>query len=241
MATVALSRTRRHAERRFFMGMSTALLLVTFIGFAPTYYLASYFEAPALGPLVHLHGIIFSAWMLLFLAQTGLIAAGRPDLHRRAGLAGAALAAAIVVIGVAVAIESGRLGHGPPDRDQPSFLVFPMANMLIFAALVGTAVAWRRHPDYHKRLMLLATMALVITPLARISRMAGLPFQPPAIGGMLLSDLFLAAIVAFDIGRRGRVHPATLWGGGAYLLSQPLRIAIGQTEAWRTFALSLIG
>lgn len=241
MATVVLVGTRLRAERRFFTGMAATLLFATFIGFAPTYYLAGYFDAPTLGPLVHVHGIVFSAWMLLFVAQTGLIAAGRGDLHRAAGLAGAALAAAIVVIGVLVAIESGRLDHGPPDRDQPSFLVFPLTSMLIFTLFAGSGVAWRRRSDYHKRLMLLATISLVVTPLARISRMSELPFDPPAIGGMLLSDLFLAALVAFDVGRRGRLHPVTLWGGGAYLLSQPVRVAIGQTEVWRSFALSLIG
>lgn len=241
MATVIPTRVRLGTERRFFLGMSVALLAATFVGFAPTYYMAGYFGAPALGPLVHLHGVIYSGWIVLFLAQTGLIAGRRPDLHRAAGVAGASLAAAVVVVGVLVAVESARAGHGPPGRDQPSFLVFPLANVAMFTGLAGAGLLLRRRAGDHKRLMLLATMTLVITPLARISRMLALPFQPPAIGGMLLSDLFLAALAAFDLSRHGRLRPATLWGGGAYLISQPVRVAVGRSDGWRHFASWLIG
>jgi hypothetical protein len=220
--------------------MAAALIGVTFIGFAPTYYLASIFDAPVLSPRVHLHGIIFSAWMLLFFGQTGLIAARRADLHRITGMFGAALAAAVFILGIVVAIESGRLGHGPPTRNQPVFLIYPLTNMVLFGVFVTLGVLNRDRSEYHKRLMLLATVTLTITPLARISRMAGLPFDPPPIGGMILSDLFLAALIAFDI-RRGRLHPVTLWAGGAFLLSQPLRVAIGASEPWQAFARMLIG
>jgi hypothetical protein len=88
--------------------------------------------------------------------------------------------------------------------------------------------------------MLLATLSLVITPLARISGMLDLPFSLP-VGGMLLSDLFLAALVAFDVGKRGKLQSATLWAGGAYLVTQPLRWGLGQTEMWQSFARGLIG
>lgn len=241
MATIAAPHAGWHTDRLFFTGMAAALVLVTFIGFAPTYYLAPVFGARPLTPLVHVHGVVFSAWPLLLLLQTGLIAARRRDLHRTIGLGGAMLAVAIVVIGAMVAIESGRLGSGPPTRHQPSFLVFPLSNMLLFAGLTVFAVRWRWKADYHKRLMLLATMTLCITPLARISAFMDLPFRPPAIGGMILSDLFLIALIVYDRQRLGKLHPATLWAGGVYLLSQPLRVAVGQTAAWQDFARLLIG
>ena len=240
MATIAAPRARWQSDRRFYSGMAAAMVAATFVGFAPTYYLSSFTGAPALGPLVHLHGVVFSAWMLLFLGQNGLIAARRTNLHRRTGMATAAFAVVVVVVGVAVAIESGRLGHGPPDRHQESFLAFPLTNMLMFAALTALGVAYRNRAEYHKRLMLLATMGLVITPLARISRMAELPVFPP-VGGMLLSDIFLAALVAFDLRKNGRLHPVTLWAGGAYLASQPLRVMVGNSDAWQSFARILIG
>ncbi len=172
--------------------------------------------------------------------QNSLIGLGQRTLHRTIGLAVAAYAILVVAIGIAVAIESARLGHGPPDRHQESFLVYPLFNMLVFSALTIAAVLQRNRADYHKRLMLLGTLTLVVTPLARVSRMLDLPFRPPAIGGMLMTDLVLIALVIFDIRRRGKLHPATLWGGGFYLLSQPLRVAIGETEMWQSFARSLM-
>ena len=239
MATVAIRQARLKGERRFFTGIAAALVAATFVGFAPTYYLSSFTGAPSFGPLVHVHGAVFSAWMILFLGQTVLIAGRHPGAHRQIGTAAAVLAVAVFAIGVAVAIESGRLGHGPPGRNQPVFLIFPLANIVAFAAFTALGVVRRRRSDHHKRLMLLGTLSLVVTPLARISVMMGWTLPPP-VGGMILSNLFLAALMAFDLRKDGRLHPVTLWGGGALLLSQPLRVALGNSEAWQALARALI-
>lgn len=90
--------------------------------------------------------------------------------------------------------------------------------------------------------MILATIAAVLPAGARIANMlpaAAMPHGPP--GGMILSNLFLAALVAFDLVSLRRLHPATIWGGGALLLSEPLRIAVSETGAWQSFAALLIG
>lgn len=238
---VAASLPQVHRDRIFFGGAAAALLVATIVGFAPTYYLAPFIAAPALSIVVHLHGAVFSGWMLLYCAQTGLIAAGRRDIHRVAGQLGAGLAVAVVVLGLVVAIYSARTGGGGPTRNQPVFLVFPLTNILLFAALATVGIVNRVQSGHHKRLMLLASLALVVTPLARISKMLHLPFSPPAIGGMLMSDIVLAALLLFDLRTRGRLHPVTLWAGCAYLVSQPLRVMLAHTEAWQGFARTLIG
>jgi phosphatidylserine synthase len=84
----------RNRDRRFFTGMAIAAALTVFVGFAPTYYVRGLSEAHPLSPLVHLHGIVSTAWILLFLSQTSLVAARRTDLHRRLGIAGVVLASA---------------------------------------------------------------------------------------------------------------------------------------------------
>jgi hypothetical protein len=228
-------------DRRFYVTMATALLAVTFLGFAPTYYLKNFTHAPDLGPLVHIHGVVFSAWMLLFCAQTGFISARRPDLHKITGVFGCILAVAILVIGVLTAIESARAGHGPPDRNQPVFLIFPLTLMLLFGCFTTFAIVNRTRSEYHKRLMLLATIALATTPLARIGKMLGFPFQQPAIGGIILADFFLIALIIFDMKKFGRLHPVTLWAGATLFVSGPLRIFLGQTETWQDFARYIIG
>jgi hypothetical protein len=56
---------------------------------------------------------------------------------------------------------------------------------------------------------------------------------PPAF--FAATDLFLAAIVIYDFTTRGRIHPATLWGGLFLIASQPLRLAIGFSAPWASW------
>jgi hypothetical protein len=232
-------------ERQFFTGMALAMAVAAFAGFAPTYYLAALNDArtPVLTPSVHIHGALNTAWMLLLIAQTTLIARGRPDIHRLTGMAGAVLALGILVSGVLVAVGSERRVHTDANAgtmgDPYVFLMFPLANVALFAAFVALGVANRSRPAAHKRLMLLATISLLGPALARIfTQITGVG---GAIGALWMMDVFLAAIVAYDLVGRGRLHPATLWAGGLLLVSEPLRVAIAHTAPWQAFARSLMG
>lgn len=248
MATSIAQRTRVLNDRRFFTGMALAMTAVVFIGFVPTYYLVALNDAPTpiLTPRIHVHAALSTAWMLLLVAQTGLISAGRPDIHRLTGTAGVALAAAILVSGLYTAIHSERRVHTLANagtlEDPYVFLIFPFVAAGLFALFAVAGVAQRRRPEYHKRLMLLSTMSLLGPALARIANQAQpFPIPPGAIGALVLMNLFLAALVAYDLTTRGRLHPATLWGGGFLLVSEPLRVAIGYSEPWRAFARTLMG
>src|SRR5687768_9901467 len=86
-------------ERLFYTGMAVAFVITVFAGFARTYYLRPYFTDGSLIPLLHLHGLVFTLWLLLLLTQTALIAAKRTGIHRRLGIAGAVLAVLMVVVG----------------------------------------------------------------------------------------------------------------------------------------------
>lgn len=229
-----------NSEHRFFTGTAIAALLVTMIGFAPSWFLMRWSGAPPLPFIVHIHGAVYTAWVLLYLAQTTLIAAGQRDLHKALGAGGIALAAVLIVLGVVVSIEGARRGAGEPGRDHLAFMINPLTNVVMFAGLLAAAVSQRLRSAYHKRLMLLAMVPILTTPLARISRMLALPVPLP-VGGMLLSNLVLLALVAFDIKARGRLHPATVWGGGILLLSEVLRVIIGQTATWKGIAAILVG
>ncbi|RJF94059.1 hypothetical protein D3876_07290 [Sphingomonas cavernae] len=226
--------------------MAIAMAVTAFIGFAPTYYLAGLNDAPTplLTPRLHLHGALCTAWMLLLVAQTGLIAAGRADIHRLTGMAGVALGAAIFVSGIFTAIHSERRVHTDLNAgtlaDPYVFLIFPFAAVGMFALFGAIGVANRHRPGVHKRLMLLATMSLLGPALARIVTQLHLPVTN-AIGALVLINLFLAALVAYDLATRGRLHPATLWGGGFLLISEPLRVAIGYSEPWRAIARAVMG
>jgi hypothetical protein len=229
----------RQREQWFFGLMAALAAAIVFAGFAPTYYLGPWFAAPALTPLVHLHGIVFTAWIALLALQVGLVATGRTYLHRRVGVAGAVLALAMVVLGVATAIVSAQLGHTPNPAIPPlSFMAIPLFAIVAFALLVGAGVALRHRPQAHKRLMLLATIAILGAAMARLPLGIVKAGGPPAFFG--LTDLLVLACVAYDLLTRRRVHPAWLLGGAVILASQVGSLLAAPSAPWLAFAHWLI-
>ena len=227
--------TGRRRERLFYVGMSVVVVLTVFAGFARTYYLRPYFSSPSLTPLLHLHGIVFTSWLVLLLAQTALVAARRTDIHRRLGIAGAVIAALVVCIGTATAIIRAKIVDVPPGAPSPLvFLTIPLGDMLVFAILVGAGFYFRRRADVHKRLMLLATIAILPAATARLPFAFIQQVGPLAFFG--LADLFIVPCLLYDLVTRGRPHRATVWGGLLIIISHPLRLLIGNTQAWLTFA-----
>jgi hypothetical protein len=237
MTTVAPPATARHTDRLFYSGMALAAVLTVVVGFAPSYYLKGYFGAPALSTVLHVHGLLFTGWIVLFVVQTALVAARRTPVHRQLGVAGAGLAAAMVVVGVVTGIDAAQRGVAVPGVPALSFLIVPLGDVAIFAALVAAALWWRRQPEMHKRLMLLATISILPAAIARWPGV--LPLGPVAFYG--IADLFIVVAIAYDLWTRGRVHPAYVWGGLLVVLSQPLRIAVSGTEAWLAVARFLTG
>lgn len=207
----------RH-DHRFFVAAGAAAFAIVFVGFARTYYLKSLFGTPALPWLVHVHGFLMTSWFALFFVQVRLVAAHRVDLHRRLGVAGAALAALMVIVGVTVALRAGaRDLHRPNAGDRPiAFMGFILFVMLVFAILVGAALLLRRRKDYHKRLMLLSCLSLVGPGLFRIplKHVAVVSFlRTGGLFGLFGLDLLLIyACVGYDTWRNRRLHPAFVWG-----------------------------
>jgi hypothetical protein len=227
---IALTRSRDH---RFFVSMAAAAALTVFIGFAPTYYLRSAFGGRPLSGLVHLHGFLSTSWMLLFLVQTSLVASRRTDIHRRLGVAGAVLAVLLVLVGYFTAVEAARHGVTPPGGPPPlAFLAVPLGTITVFAILAGTGLYNRGRPETHKRLMLLATIALLTPALARF-RWLGYGGPPVAISG---TCLFVLACLIYDRASHGRVHPAFFWGGLFLMISLPVRFGTTQLDAWLPIA-----
>ena len=118
------------------------------------------------------------------------------------------------------------------------FLVLPLGEMVAFAALFGTAIALRKRSEWHKRLMLLATLAMLAPAMAR------LPFEFVATGGppvfFALVDLVIIGFIAIDTIRNRRVHPAFIAGLAFIVFVQVGRLAISGTAAWTGFAKWLV-
>jgi hypothetical protein len=232
--SAAAVRTGRRT-RRFYVGMAIAIAITVFVGFSRSYFLKGWYGTPELSRLLHFHGLVFTTWVLFFVAQTALVASGRTYLHRRMGVAGAVLALLVLVVGTTVAIMRVKSGRASPIPGVPalSFLAIPLFDMVVFAILVGTALYFRRRLEAHKRLMTLAMISLLAAPIARI-HFPLLPPGPPTFFG--LADLFIVALLIYDLVTRRKVHPATMWGGLLVVASQPLRLVIAGTPTWMAFA-----
>jgi hypothetical protein len=164
-----------------------------------------------------------------------LVASGRTALHRRVGVFGGIVALLVLIVATTTAIVAAKAGHAPPGAPPALvFLAIPIGDMLMFAGLVGAGISLRRRPEYHKRLMLLATLGIVTAAIARMPidtlQAAGLP----AFFGV--TDLILITCIAFDTIRHRRLHPAFAWGFGFILLTQVGRFLGAGTPQWMAFA-----
>lgn len=231
-------------ERRFFAAIAIASLAIVFGGFATSYYLwpmsrATHYAggqpiSQSLPLLVHVHAVMFSGWVALLVVQAGLVALGHVRAHRALGRVGVGVMAVMVVTGLATAVRGARDGWHPggPYPDALSFMFVGIADLMVFAALTGTGLAWRSRPEVHKRLMLLGTVGGLMWPaITRLPAVAG-RFSP-MFG--LLATLVLAPAVR-DFVARSPARWLSLGVGVGVLATFPVRIAIGNSPLWRALA-----
>lgn len=230
----------RPGVRWFWLASALFAALIVFVGFSPTFYLRGLFGTPQLSTLKVVHGTVFSAWIVLFVMQTWLIVTKRRDVHRVLGAFGALLLVAMCVIGYRMAIESGRSGFTPDPAKVSalSFMAIPLFDLGVFASLVLAALLLRARSDWHKRLMLVATLSLLPPAIARVAlQLPPLPVLPIAFGG---TALLIMAAMGLDRVALRRLHPAMLWGGLFVILSLPGRMLVASTQAWQDLAAWLI-
>ena len=233
-----LTATRRTVHQRFYFYALVCAALVVFAGFAQSYFLKTIFGTPPLYPLLHVHGLVMSAWFVLFGVQTLLIQAHRTDLHRRLGIIGVVLAALILVVGAAVVIINARAGRTPPGAPIPVIVALSFASLAAFGVLAAAAVFLRGRSEFHKRLMLLATLNLLTAAIQRLPLdFLGLS---PLLAVFGLADLFILACVAYDTLRHRRLHPAFLWGAILSIAWPPLTIMLSGSSAWGHFTTWLV-
>jgi hypothetical protein len=218
--------------------MAVAIALIVFAGFAPTFYLRPAFHPEPLSRLFVIHGLVFTAWIVLLVVQTSLVAARRTDIHRKLGVLGGLLAVLMLVLGYIVAVTAARSGFVTKGVPPPLvFFAVPFFDLVTFASLAGAGLYFRHSPAAHKRLMFLATIAILTPAIVRLPHVV--PLGPPVFFG--LTDLFVVASMVYDRLTRGGVHPATLWGSLFLVASQALRMVVRGTAAWLAFAQWLTG
>ena len=242
MATATMPRTTaevvlntRRKDRIFFSGMAVLILATTFVGFARTYFLAGLVRAHLPSPIIHIHGAIFSLWIFLLITQTTLVAAHRTDIHRKLGLAGFGLAALMPVFGFLAATNSLSRNFAPPGFPfgAQTFYVVPLTDIFIFGVLALFAYRARREPSTHKRLIMIATFGIMDAPTGR-PPFAAITAAPHM--DVFFCVIFLLFLLAYDLWSLRKVHPATMWAGIFMIVVQQVRIPVGMSGAWHSFA-----
>jgi hypothetical protein len=214
----------------FYRQMAIALSLFVFIGFSQTYYLRFLSDLPPLDTLVHLHSLVFTAWLLVFIVQTRLVAAHRVDLHMKLGIAALVLAVLIVVISFGTTAVKATIPRiHPSGLTPPQFTIVGAMSLVLFAGFLALGIAFRRRAAFHKRFMVLAMIAVLSPAASRIVTQLGLrdhwTYLVP-----LFPALFVACCLAFDWRQQRTVHPVYAIGGTVLIASWPLRLMIGRSD-----------
>jgi hypothetical protein len=224
----------------FYLTMSLVATALILLGFTPSFYLKSVIHAPPpLSILTITHGVVFTVWLAVFVAQSTLIATHQRMLHRQLGILGAILFGAMLSLGFSTAITAGRLGHTPPGAPPAlAFMALPLIALTATAVLVVAALANRRRPDWHKRLMLASIFSMTGPGVHRLA--VGLGFVEPAIPIVFaVGDLLLVTAIVYDVVRRRRLHPAYIAAAGVYAAVHVGVFWAFGSPAWHTFAANL--
>ncbi len=224
------------ARRYCFVAMASTITVIAFVGFAPSFYLRSALRPDSnLSILLHIHGVVFSAWIILLLAQSILIVSGSRILHRRLGWLAAAIAPVMVGLVAAATVEEMR--RVPPTPPAPVALALNTFDTVVFAILVSGAISLRKRAEWHKRLILSATLVLLGAPILRLLiLLAGHVDRELLLIDVLLVDVFFLICFATDLCMRGRVHPAYIWALALLLVDQVTTFSVMAWSPWINFA-----
>jgi hypothetical protein len=219
---------------RYIYGTLAGILgLLVFAGFARTYYLKFLFATPPLPSLVvHAHGVVMTAWVILFSVQVGLVSTRRVRVHQRLGYVGIGLAALVIVMGVWTALGAARHGSTstPPGFSQPTFSIVPLGDILLFTLFFGGALYFRRTPRRHKGLMFLTVVNFLPPAIGRLP--ITLVAAHPVLFGLGVPAGLAAAGLAVDTWRHRGMDRLLLAAVLFFVASFPGRIALMATPPW---------
>lgn len=226
---------------RFYLLISVALVAFVIVGFAKTFYLRIFTDPPSLTMLLHLHAVVFTVWLVLFVTQAALVAVHRVDLHRKLGIASAVFAGVVFVVGVLSVFQTAISDHVSPSGLSPSrFSIIGFTSIGLFGVFIALGVAYRRRPGLHRRFMVLGFIASISPASARLVRLLEVQtFRDALIP--LCAAVFITACLAHDWRKYRMVHPVYAIGGFVIVASWPLRQMIGHSEWYGAVAEAVAG
>jgi hypothetical protein len=249
MATVTEdARPRARAARsKIYVGLALMISAIVLVGFSRSFY--GTLVANARHPwIIHVHAAVYVGWLVLLTAQTVLAARGDIATHRRVGKFGIAYGVLVWILGVSVSIAMPVINvHSGlwTVRQGEQFLATPLVDMVLFGGFFGAAIVYRRKPEIHKRLIILATVAVMFAAVGRaftnVGVLVGDPEAPlggvPARLSLWYSPVLVA--MAHDLVTKRRIHPVYLIGVVVMAVAF-LRFPYSQTEQWHGIARTIL-
>lgn len=221
-------------DKYFYLLMALLVATIVVYGFSHTVDENLIHAAVRRPSILYLHAAIFFGWLIFYVVQSLLVRLHNVRLHRQIGWFGVGLGAAIFLLGVSTAITMTRfqLFRMHAIQDSVTDLIGPFLDMTCFTIPFALAIYWRKKPELHRRLLLLATCALTAAAFSRFPpRM--LPVLPGALefacyyGGV---DLLILMGVARDLIVDKRIHRVYLYGLPAFIAGQTVVIFLYQYD-----------
>lgn len=215
----------------FFFNWSIAFLLITIIGFIPSFLLRPMFRETELPTYLILHGIVMLIWFSGYFFQNLLVAQRKVANHRKFGIYWFLLAIVMafanyyVVMSITKEILSSSPTYYESIRtvENSGGLVVGNLFITIFSSIfILLAYLKRNKPNAHKRAIFGASFLLLTPAFDRFVR----PFGLPEIFQFLGSWIIPFSLLGYEIFRRKKVHPMTWLIMAITLLMVPALLAI---------------
>jgi hypothetical protein len=217
--TSATSGFKKFLGRYFYFCMALSMAGASIWGFSKTVDARLLHARPPRPLLLWIHGAVFAAWIALFIAQSALVRVRKVRVHRTLGWFGAALAAVMVASSLNVSLVMVRFDRTALGKDVSPFLSVLWCDMIIFGACMALAIYFRKRPEYHRRLVFMASCQLMQAAFVRFPYLGSHDLAFPAL------DVLIAGGILRDLVVDGRVNRV-------YLYVLPLMIAL---QAWATY------
>ncbi len=222
------------SDRRLFLIAAIGFPLLVLAGYFKSYYFSAFFDVrPVANALVHAHGIVMTTWVIYFVAQVALIRSKNIKLHMSMGMAGIALAALVVIVGLATAYDAQLVRQSaPPGADPHSFFIIPVGDMLLFVIYFAGAIYYRKRPLEHKSLMLMTAINFLPAALFRI------PIVPESYTLLFvfgITVMFAISCLAWFKLKHGKFNYVFAAATVLFIVALPLRLVLAETAIWHSF------
>jgi hypothetical protein len=226
---------RRPSDRWLFLIAAILFPLLVLIGYFKSYYFSAFFDVkPVANALVHAHGLVMTTWVLYFTAQIALIRSKNIKLHMTMGMAGIALAAVVIVVGLVTAYDSHLVRATAPAGINPhGFFLIPVFDMLLFVIFFAGAIYYRKRPAEHKSLMLMT--AINFLP-AAVSRIPLVPEKFMILWAYGVPDIIVLTAFGWYTWKHRKFNKVFAAAILLLIATQPLRIILAGSKMWLQIA-----